>query len=185
MAIHSHALPPSDDLHRLLRYDKNTGLLFWRERTPDMFAEGGRSPEQSCALWNARYAGAEAFTAICDGYRRGAIFKKHYLAHRIIYGMHSSCPEDAQVDHIDGDTLNNRMDNLRLASHAENGWNRRRPSNNVSGVKGVNWHRGKWQANITSNGVRTYLGVFNCRTAAAIAYAKASIRRHGKFGRIA
>lgn len=92
-----------------------------------------------------------------------------------------------QVDHIDGDGLNNRRSNLRLVSTAQNQWNQRRHSDNTSGVKGV--HRSsrdkKWCAQIrVSNKVHS-LGHFDTLEAAAAAYAEASKRLHGEFGRLA
>jgi hypothetical protein len=103
--------------------------------------------------------------------------------HRVI----SKTPDGLETDHEDGDGLNNRRGNLRPATTTQNKQNRRISPKNKSGVKGVRWREdfGKWQACIKANGTRTSLGSFNCKTAAAIAYAKASEKLHGRFGRLA
>lgn len=91
-----------------------------------------------------------------------------------------------EVDHIDGNGLNNRRSNLRLSTRAQNQWNQRTRADNKSGVKGVYLSRsGKWCAQIKANGKNKGLGKFKCRTAAAIAYALASAQLHGEFGRLA
>ena len=101
--------------------------------------------------------------------------------HRIIMR-----PADGQVvDHIDGDGLNNRRSNLRFASHQQNNCNSKRRADNRSGVKGVFWdkQRRKWQAQISVGGRSIALGRFASLDAAAAAYADASQRLHGEFGR--
>jgi hypothetical protein len=101
--------------------------------------------------------------------------------HRLI----TSAPAGLEVDHIDGDGLNNRRANLRLATKAQNMKNRRPNRKSASGVKGVTWHKqnGKWQAQIMSDKDSHYLGYFETIEAAAKAYAEASVKLHGDFGR--
>jgi len=105
------------------------------------------------------------------------------LMHRSIIGA----PDDLQVDHLDGNGLNNRRSNLRLATPEQNQWNRRRPVTNKSGVKGVYWNKARrlWHARITVDGRRHHLGEFPNIDDAAAAYAAASGRLHGEFGRTA
>jgi hypothetical protein len=108
------------------------------------------------------------------------------LLHRLILGA----PPDLQVDHRDGDGLNNRRrgkdGNLRLASNAQNGRNGRFRRNNTSGHKGVSWDKAKqkWEAYIMLNGKQRRLGRYLNINDAAAAYAKASAELHGEFGRI-
>ena len=96
-----------------------------------------------------------------------------------------------EVDHKDGDGLNNRRrgetGNLRPATRSQNQHNRRLSHDNTSGIEGVSWFeaKGKWRASIGLNGKWRYLGLFKCRTAAAVAYMKASRMYHGDFGRTA
>lgn len=102
--------------------------------------------------------------------------------HRIIIGD----TPGLQIDHIDGDGLNNRRGNLRLATHSQNMQNRPLFKNNKSGFKGVSYRKDSkcWRAEILSKGDRHILGKFNCPTAAHFAYVKASRELHGEFGRI-
>ncbi len=99
--------------------------------------------------------------------------------HRAIMGE----PEGLEVDHIDGDGLNNRRENLRLATRAENMRNRKTPSNNTSGFKGVirvEWRK-KWQARIVLNGKRKQLGYFDTPQDAHKAYCDGAKAIHGEF----
>ena len=91
-----------------------------------------------------------------------------------------------QVDHISGYTLDNRKQNLRICTIAENNKNRRLGSNNNSGYKGVHWNKyeKKWQARIQSNKKRIQIGYFNDVIEAAKAYDLAAMKYHGKFARL-
>lgn len=152
-------LPDANLLRQLLDYDPETGVLTWRPRTPDMFRDGFRTAEGNCNLWNSRYAGSPAFTHLTNrGYLTGRIANRLYLAHRIIWKISYGDNPDT-VDHIDGDTLNNRIANLRSVSFVVNARNRRMRSDNPHGHQGIynvgHPHR-PWKANI---GQRT-LGCF-------------------------
>lgn len=74
-----------------------------------------------------------------------------------------------QLDHIDRDGLNNQLDNLRPATHAEQQRNQGRRTNNTSGFIGVTWHKDKWQADARINGDKKYLGRFDTALEAALA----------------
>lgn len=88
-----------------------------------------------------------------------------------------------QVDHIDGNTLNNQRSNLRLATPSQNQWNKGLYKNNTSGFKGVSWHKDtkRWQATIAANGKQKSLGVFYSKQDAALAYKEAAAKLHGEF----
>lgn len=107
--------------------------------------------------------------------------KRWQMMHRLIM----DCPDGMVVDHIDGDGLNNRRSNLRLALPSQNASNRKRHSNNTSGHTGVYFHQrdGDWRARISVNGSRRHLGSFSCQEAAMAAYAEASAALHGEFRR--
>jgi hypothetical protein len=94
-------------------------------------------------------------------------------------------PAGAQIDHIDGDGLNNRRDNLRLASAGDNQRNKAKYVSNTSGFKGVTWskQRQKWQAQIGFEGKNLYLGMFDSVEDAAETYRLAAARLHGAFAR--
>jgi hypothetical protein len=91
------------------------------------------------------------------------------------------------IDHINGDTLDNRKANLRFVSAAENARNARRPTSvgKTSKFKGVYWdeRRQRWVAGITCDGVQSHLGVFSEEADAARAYDEAAIRLFGAFAR--
>lgn len=181
------ALPSPEVLRQLLRYEPETGKLFWRERGSEWFSDGHRTAAGNAANWNARYAGREAFTADSGrGYRVGAIQDRLHLAHRVIWAMQTGEWPDAEIDHADVDGLNNRWANLRPASRPQNQFNTKPHADNKSGVKGL-WQRpdGKWRVRIRADSVPREVGIFNCKTAAAAAYAKASAELHGAFGRTA
>jgi hypothetical protein len=99
--------------------------------------------------------------------------------HRAIIG-----PEDLQVDHIDGNGLNNTRANLRTATSQQNRCNQRIRSNNKSGFKGVSWEKEyeKWKAQIKIHGKSKSLGLFVDIEDAIEAYAAASAQMHGEFG---
>ena len=158
----SKELPSPELLRKLLRYEPETGKLFWRERGVEMFSDGKQSAEWACNRWNSRYSGKEAFTAIDTyGYKKGSIFKTSYLAHRVIWAMVNGEWAE-EIDHIHGVRCDNRMSELRAVSHKENARNQRKPSNNTSGAIGVCWHksRERWVANVKINGKVKFLGYF-------------------------
>lgn len=89
------------------------------------------------------------------------------------------------VDHIDGDGLNNRRSNLRIATKAQNAFNSKRHKDNASGFKGVSFHRarGRWTAWIRAGGESKYLGLFDTPEEAHAAYCFAARKIHGQFAR--
>lgn len=90
-----------------------------------------------------------------------------------------------EVDHADGDRLNNRRSNLRCCDHSRNGRNSRRPTNNTSGFKGVSRERGgRWRASIVLSGKQVYIGGFDAADAAARAYDAKARELFGAFARL-
>jgi len=157
-------LPCPKALRNIMRYDPDTGKLFWRERSD--------RPRQ----WNSRWAGKEAFTANRgDGYRCGRINGKTFFAHRVIWAIvHGHWPEQ-DIDHINGIRNDNRLSNLRSVSRSENMKNKMRPPSNTSGFIGVTWNKktGKWQAQIQVDGRSKTLGNFSDKSDAVKARRKA------------
>jgi hypothetical protein len=94
-------------------------------------------------------------------------------------------PKDKSIDHINSDGLDNRRENLRIATHAQNIMNQRPRKNTSSQYKGVSWCKRykKYEAYINCNGKRTRLGSFRNENDAAMAYNVASERLHGEFAR--
>jgi hypothetical protein len=109
--------------------------------------------------------------------------QKNIPMHRVVM----DAPDGMQVDHIDGNGLDNRRKtNLRMATRQQNSRNRRIGCNNTSGVKGVTWSKKakKWRTMIMLNNKLKHLGYFTEQNLAAAAYAKASKELHGEFGRL-
>jgi hypothetical protein len=94
---------------------------------------------------------------------------------------------DQQVDHINGDSLDNRKSNLRLCSHAENLFNRGATHKNKSGLKGVHKKSGNlvrpFVASIAAHGIHIHLGYFETAELAARAYDRAAVEHHGRFAK--
>lgn len=107
------------------------------------------------------------------------------LLHRVIGSRIVDRPlrRDEQIDHINGNTMDNRRSNLRIATHAENVRNRLAQRNNKSGYKGVYFHARsqRWRATIQHEGKRHYLGSFDTAELASAAYTAAADRLYGAF----
>ena len=89
-------------------------------------------------------------------------------------------PQHLGVDHVNGDTLDNRRSNLRLATQSQNLANRR-VRRNASGFRGVYRHGSRWQAQIKQNGKQKHLGMFAKKLDAAKAYNRAARTAFGSF----
>ena len=125
----------------------------------------------------------------CDfvGYAPTASSKKLKLQksirmHRLIMGN----PKNKDVDHINGDRLDNRKKNLRVCSSSQNMSNRNVQSNNKLGVKGVIRNRtgNKFIAQIGYRRKNKFIGVFKTIRSAALAYNRAAQKYHGEFARL-
>jgi hypothetical protein len=152
-------LPPADILRTLLRYDPETGKLFWLERPLEMFPS-----KQSWRSWNSRHAGSEAFTASDgQGYLQGSVLKKRTRAHRVVWAICNSTWPTGQIDHRNGNRSDNRICNLKVASPNENQRNKCQNKNNTSGFNGVVWNKRakKWHSRIKLNGAFKHLGSFD------------------------
>lgn len=188
-AVRSRLVPTPDELRQLLRYEPETGKLFWRERGPEWFQKTEkRTADHACANWNSRYAGKETFVRTdSEGRKRAEIFARPHKAHRVIWAMvHGEWPTHT-VDHEDLDPGNNRLNNLRAATESQNQHNRTKTRANTSGFKGVfrDKRRGAWFAAITVNSRSIYLGAYATPEDASRAYADAAAKYHGKFARVA
>ena len=119
-----------------------------------------------------------------DGYLQIYVLGRNYLAHRLAWlYVHGTWPE-VHIDHIDGDGTNNRIENLRLATPAENGRNRTRPqARNSSGERGVYWSRirKKWIAQIGVDRRTINLGGYDTKAEAKTARKAAEINHYGQF----
>lgn len=142
-----------------------TGVVMWRYRPRGYF-----SSDQEHVRWNTRYALTPAFNSEnSKGYLVGGIDGKRYLAHRVVWACaHGRWPE-GEVDHINGDTRDNRICNLREVDRTGNCRNAALRSNNTSGCVGVSRSGARWLARIGTGKDRKTLGTFSTFDAAVSA----------------
>lgn len=157
-----------------LSYDQETGDFRWNSRT----ADSGNNRR-----WNARNAGRRAGSKSSDGYVQISIGGKNMRAHRLAWFIAYGQWPAGQIDHIDGNRLNNKINNLRAATSQQNNRNKRSRSDNASGYRGVSWDRcnKKWQAYIGVGNKNKSLGKFDRPEDAARAYQMAAAELFGDF----
>jgi hypothetical protein len=111
-------------------------------------------------------------------YRFMSIDNTRYYGHRLAWLYANGCMPSGEVDHINGNGIDNRLSNLRQVTSAENKKNSRNQKNNTSGVRGVSWHKryNAWEARIKSDGIMTYLGRFEYKFEAICARKSAEHR---------
>lgn len=98
--------------------------------------------------------------------------------HRLV----TNAPNDTHVDHINGDRLDNRLENLRICTNEENRRNNNKLNkHNTSGYRGVRKFKKKWRAQICVNGEIIHLGTFSDAIQAAHVYDEAALKHHGEF----
>jgi hypothetical protein len=148
------------EVSKLLKYDASTGSLTWAARPESMF-----SSARACNAWNARYAGKVAMSLGYYGYRVVSIRKNRYMAHRIVWLLETGAWPSGEIDHIDQNRSNNCFQNLRDVPRSVNMKNKKRQTNNSSGLSGVSWMRAnsKWAAYLNNNGKRKHLGLFSTK----------------------
>jgi hypothetical protein len=172
-------------LRQLLRYEAETGLLFWNARKPELFSDTDRrSRTQNAVWWNGRFAGKRACKPDAHkGYLRVCIFGIEYPAHRVIWAMETGAWPTETIDHANGDKAHNRFANLREATVSEN--NRNRANYGKSKFRGVSWRSRQscWISAIKTDGRVTFLGSFDNEEDAARAYDRAAVIQHGEFAR--
>lgn len=106
--------------------------------------------------------------------------RKIIYMHRAIMGD----PIDMEVDHIDRNTLNNQVENLRLCTRSQNMRNTGKRTNSASSYKGVSKNRSKWDARLRINGKIMYRGLFSTPEEAAHAYDEAAKKHFGEFANL-
>ena len=150
-------------LKELLSYDPETGVFTWKVSLN----------------WRIKI-GTVAGGINDGGYRRIQIERIKYGAHRLAWLYVYGYIPVKEIDHRDGNTDNNKINNLRVAKHAENGQNRKLGKNNTSGYLGVYWfkHQKKWCSLIVIDGKTVFLGYFNNKKDASNAYLSAKKKFH-------
>ena len=130
-----------------------------------------------------------------DGYARRSVYcgrhggkqKTRYIRmHREVWRLAGrEIPAGHELDHINHDPLDNRIENLRVVTTAQNQYNQKPRAGGASRYKGVSWHKttGKWMAYIMHNGKQIHLGLFADEIEAAQAYDAAARRLCGEYAR--
>jgi hypothetical protein len=109
-----------------------------------------------------------------DGYCRINIDGKGQLAHRLIWLWHGrELPANMEIDHINNNKSDNRIENLRLATRLQNEHNKPK--------KGYRFEAGKWRARIKVNGKQKHLGMFDTEDEARLAYLSAAKQIQGAY----
>jgi len=155
-----------DQIKELLNYDPQTGCLTWKVRTSRRVQVG-------------KTAGCKS----PDGRILVGIFGKLYKAHRVAWAIMTGEWPANQIDHKNQDPSDNRWDNLREATKAQNMRNITRIASNTSGVKGVGWSKAaqKWRAYIRVDGAHHHLGLFEDIEEAKKARKEAESHFYGEF----
>lgn len=163
---------------RLIQYDPDAGTFKWLPRNESSFAT-----TQAFKAWRGRYEGKETSCTSGGGYAVIRVGGKLFYAHRIAWAIMTGDWPDSQIDHIDGNRLNNRFCNLRVATASENARNHGISRSNTSGVTGVylDSNRGKWVSEIMINLKKIHLGSFTEFEDAVAARRKAEITHHGSY----
>ena len=152
-----------DELKRILSYNPETGLFYWKIKPSNRFKLGMQAG------------------SLVNGYIRIHTNGRQYGAHRLAWLYIHGVEPEHQIDHINGNPSDNRIVNLRQATALENAQNIRKPQkNNTHGNLGVTYDPKKklWRTRISVNGTRKYIGKFKTQEQAAQAYLEAKRAMH-------
>lgn len=143
----------TDEIRNLLSYDPQTGVFVWRISTSPKAQAGANAGCRSGKYWRIGIGG------------------RPYPAHRLAWLYMNGEFPDGEIDHVNGDCLDNRIVNLRAVSHLENMRNSPLRSDNSHGVPGVylNPRTGRWYAQSCHGGKNKHIGSFDSLEAAAAA----------------
>lgn len=168
-------MPPFEEVDRLLRYEPETGKLYWKVQPRT----------------GKRIKGTEAgclHKCKNSEYRRIKINQIEYLVHRIAWLLYyKEDPGEKQIDHKNNNGLNNWIGNLRIATNTQNQYNTGKKKVNTSGYKGVQKSKSRshytkpYSAKIQIDGKTFYLGTFRTPEEASEAYQRSCKEHHGEF----
>ena len=151
----------SETAKQLLSYNKNTGEVFWTLAA------------------NKTVKGKKAGTVRSNGYRQICVLGKIYKEHRLIWLLVYGVFPNGQIDHINGNSLDNRIENLRDVAPVVNAQNMKKAkSNSKTGMIGVKPRGNKFIARIRIGKIRKHLGTFLTSQEANDAYVFAKRQYH-------
>lgn len=168
------ALISQERLKELLRYDPVSGVFFVR------VARVGSTKPPGAPWGTVKDKSSHPYLI---GAIDGRFYRGHRLAWLYAYGVWPKC----NLDHINGNTLDNRIENLRECNQQQNNGNHHvLNANNTSGYRGVSWKndKRKWKAYINRNDRQYHLGYFSTKEAAYEAYKAAAISHFGEFANV-
>jgi hypothetical protein len=168
--LRRNPLPDQETIKSLLRYEGETGYLYWTER-PLTFHGTAPGEVRRVISWNQRFAGKLALNSTKgNGYLGGKLLCQSVRSSRVIWKLVFGV-DPVEVDHINGNRRDNRIENLRSVSPEENHRNQKLHCTNTSGVSGVFFVKStrRWSARISVNNVKRSLGYFETREEAIVA----------------
>lgn len=172
-------------IHRsdLLEYDSIEGTLIWLPRPRSMFGS-----DRIWRGWNSKFAGKAAGnkkkfpgTDRPMNWHVSIHWVKH-CAHRVIWEMvNGPIPDGHEIDHIDGNPWNNKLNNLRLATRSQNCFNKSVGGNCKVRARGVRLENGRYSVRVTANRKTIYAGSFLLIEDAVGARNEAARKIHGEY----
>lgn len=181
--LSTKVMPSIDYLNECLSYNPETGKLSWKKRPSNHFknlrSENG---------FDTRFTDKE-ITSVLRGYVRFELDSSSFYGHRIAWKLFTGKDPVNDIDHINGNTLDNRIINLRECTHTQNMRNQGIRKTNTTGYKGVTVHtfksgNSRFKATIRNEGKYVHLGLFDTALEASMAYIKAVELFRGEFGRV-
>jgi hypothetical protein len=159
-----NCIPSKEYLHQI--FDYKDGELYWK------IAPAQRTKINDIA------------GSLSHGYKQVYIKNKPYKLHRVIFMMHHGYVGD-QIDHIDGNSLNNKIENLRVVTNSQNQLNRKISKNSKTKFKGVSKHAQveKYMVRLKVNGKERYFGLFEDLELAGLVADMAREKYHKEFAR--
>jgi len=152
----------------LFRYED--GKLFWKVSPSRKVRAGDSAGSMGKDYMRVGYKGSTAI-----------------FIHKIVWELHHGpVPYGMRIDHINRDKLDNRIENLRLATAAQNSHNSRQAggSSKYKGVYKAGWDENKWFAKMTFGGKQMYFGTYSTEEDAARAINKAYLEYHGEYANL-
>lgn len=170
-------MPSKEFLWGCLDYNPESGIFTWKKRPIHHFI----SPH-GYKVWNAKYAGKPAGNEWISfkgkSYVRISINKSHFKAHRLAFAMMGEFIDDIEIDHDDGNGMNNSWSNIFKSDRNSNMQNQKKRSDNTSGITGVTWHKqnSTWKVRIYVDGKEKCIGYFSSKSEAAKARKEAEVK---------